>query len=364
MFLISLMFLIIFYRKSILSALIGFGFAYSVLAFESHILLLLNTKFISKLNLTISPDIQTVLFIYIPIFIIYLIVYYYRKKTFNFLIFLKSLKNIIMLILAIDYFILFFDTLRMEQMFGNMAFALRSFLYIAAAAAFVIVAIYFAKINNDNKEVEMLNAALNDKINELKKIKHDYGSEISSLYGLYQLGRMDKVGDLLKGIIEKNQSLNTSVEVDIKASPIVASILGGAVQKGVNVIVYDTCDYDSLVITQNDLLKVLSNIVNNSVEAAAYVENPMIKYKSYNSFSSAIITITNNGPEIPKEIRKKIFTTGFSTKENSKNERGYGLGIVKDIIKKVDGEISVESNKDETKFKIEIPFKVLKHRIT
>lgn len=358
--LVTWMFLVIFFRKSILDALLGFGFSYSLISIEAQVLLLLNSKFISKLNLKLSPDIQMVLFIYVPVFIIYLIVYYYRKKIFNFLIFLKSLKNVILLVLAIDYSVLIFNTLNMELLFGTMTLAFKSVFYSLSVVAFAIVAIYFARISNDNKEVEMLNAALNDKINELKKVKHDYGSEISSLYGLYQLGRVGEIGELLKSIVEKNQSLNTSIEVNIKASPIVTSIFGGAAEKGVNVICFDTCDYDRLDITLNDILKLLSNIVNNSVEAIATIENPIIKFKSYNSYSGAVITITNNGPEIPKEIIKKIFTTGFSTKDNIENDHGYGLGIVKDIIKKTGGTISVESNKDATQFNIEIPFKSFK----
>nr|WP_246582887.1 ATP-binding protein [Clostridium mobile] len=203
----------------------------------------------------------------------------------------------------------------------------------------------------------MLNSALNEKITELKKLKHDYGSEISSLYGLYQLGKIDRIGELLKNIVERYQSLNTTINISVQATPIVASILHSAVAANIDVIVFDSADYENLNITDGELIKVLSNIVNNSRDALKDVKNPIIKFKSYNGYDGVIINIINNGPEIPKEIRNKIFESGFSTKENSSGDRGYGLNIVSNIISQCNGKISVESNNQWTQFKIEIPYK-------
>jgi signal transduction histidine kinase len=85
------------------------------------------------------------------------------------------------------------------------------------------------------------------------------------------------------------------------------------------------------------------------------VEKPMIKYKSYNSSTGIIIAISNNGPEIPQEIKDKIFEAGFSTKNNSSGDRGFGLSIVKDIMNRCTGCISITSNKNFTQFTFEIP---------
>ena len=237
-----------------------------------------------------------------------------------------------------------------------MGLVFKSVLYSTAFIAFVMAVVYFAKINDKSKEVEMLNAALNEKIVELKKVKHDYGSEISGLYGLYQLGKMDRIGEMLKAIVQRNQALNTAVSVNIEGNPIVASVLHSATSIGIDVIVFDNGSYEDLAITDNELLKLISNIVKNSIDVLSNVKNPIIKYKSYNSYNGIIITITNNGPEIPEDIKNKIFESGFSTKKNESSDRGYGLSIVNDIIRKCNGEISVESDKEWTQFKLEIPY--------
>ena len=71
----------------------------------------------------------------------------------------------------------------------------------------------------------------------------------------------------------------------------------------------------SIIADKNKLTSALVNIVKNAIEANA----TEVKI-SYNNNS---ITIENNGDKIPEEIQEKIFSDGFTTKEN-----GSGLGLL------------------------------------
>ncbi|MEW9094337.1 MAG: ATP-binding protein [Clostridiaceae bacterium] len=353
----ALLFIILFYKKSILDAFLGFGSSYSIVVIASYFIFAFYQNLIVKLNLNISIELQTLIFIYIPTWLVYILVYKFRKYFFNAIMGLKSLRPSLIFVLLLNYTLILTDTLRIHWQIEDIGDIFKYSLYLISLMAFIFAIIYFAKVNDKLQEVEMLNYALNDKITELKKLKHDYGSEISSLYGLYQLGKIDRIGELLKNIVERYQSLNTTINVSVQATPIVASVLHSAVSANIDVIVFDSADYENLNLTDSDLIKVLSNIINNSRDALKDVKNPIIKFKSYNGYDGVIINIINNGPEIPKEIRNKIFESGFSTKENSSGDRGYGLNIVSSIISQCNGKISVESNNQWTQFKIEIPYK-------
>ncbi|GLC30075.1 sensor histidine kinase [Clostridium omnivorum] len=357
MMFVVLLLTIIFYRKHIVDGFLGFGLAYTIIVLVSYFLTTVYQNAIAKLSLPISDDLKLIFAIYIPGWILYFLVYKFRKYIFNTAISLKGLKHSLVYILLLDYALLFLDTLHMEWITESMGVMFKASLYLAAFIGFVFATVYYAKINDKSKEVELLNEALNEKITELKKIKHDYGSEISSLYGLYQMGKMDRIGALLKGIVERYQGVNPAINLSVQATPLVASVLNYAVNEGVNVIVFDGGDYDNLTITENELLKLLSNIVRNSVDVLKTHMNPTIKFKSYSIYEGVIISISNNGPEIPKEIKQKIFEAGFSTKDNKSGDRGFGLSIVADIMKKCNGHISIDSDKEWTEFKIEIPYK-------
>lgn len=360
-FLIVVLFLLIiilFFRKSdLVDSFAGFGLSYSIISLSLYFLSMFYQSFLVNLNFNIPTEIQILLFIYIPEWIIFIFIYKIRNYLFNAIIYLKSLNNSLVIFILTDFALIFLDTLHMEWTTESMGIFFKSILYFGALVTFVFTAIYFTKIKEKSAEVDMLNVALNNKIIELRKIKHDYGSEISSIYGLYQLGKMDRLGELLKSIVERYQTPNTAININIKANPIVASILNSAVCAGINVIVLDRGDYKNLSITNNDLLKLISNIIKNSIDALRGIENPIIKFRSYSNHDGIIITIVNNGPEIPKNIKDKLFEAGFSTKIGTPGDRGYGLSIVNDIIDNCSGKVSIESNKEYTQFKLEIPYK-------
>ena len=71
----------------------------------------------------------------------------------------------------------------------------------------------------------------------------------------------------------------------------------------------------SIIADKNKLTSALVNIVKNAIEANA----TEVKI----SYDNNSITIENNGDKIPEEIQEKIFSDGFTTKEN-----GSGLGLL------------------------------------
>ena len=68
-----------------------------------------------------------------------------------------------------------------------------------------------------------------------------------------------------------------------------------------------------------------------------------------------VVMIRDTGPGITKDHQRKIFDPFFTTKGPDEGE-GLGLFIVQQIVKKYDGEITVESEHDVgTVFSIRFP---------
>lgn len=352
-----ILFPVLFYRRAVIDAFLGFGIFYTPTLIVMYFLHTAYINYIVNLNLLIAQEIQMLIFMYMPYWTVLTIMFVFKRHIYNAVIYLKTLKRALTFILIYDYIVILFDVLRVNVEFDKLDQLFKFSLYLIIFMSFIFIVFYFSQISDKAKEVEMLNSSLNDKIDELKKLKHDYGSEISSLHALSRLGKYDRLQEVLDGIVGRYQTTSTSVIAEIDADPIIFSVLHEAVARGVNVITFDSVDYEELDISDDELVKLVSNIVRNSLDALKDTERPIIKYKSYSGYNGAIITIDNNGPEIPKEIRKKIFEKGFSTKGNNDGDRGFGLSIVNDIIKKCKGEISIESNSQWTQFKVEIPYK-------
>jgi nitrogen fixation/metabolism regulation signal transduction histidine kinase len=88
--------------------------------------------------------------------------------------------------------------------------------------------------------------------------------------------------------------------------------------------------------------RVLYNLVENAFQAAAELgRQPRVEIRARRLPHSGVglITVTDNGPGIPDELRDRIFDPYFTTKNVG---TGLGLAIVKKIILEHSGSIDVE----------------------
>jgi signal transduction histidine kinase len=110
----------------------------------------------------------------------------------------------------------------------------------------------------------------------------------------------------------------------------------------------------NLMVTADEKLlsQVITNLLKNAFEALILgsVENPKITLKTEQLENSTQVNISNNGPEIPPEIREQIFTPFFTTKETGS---GIGLSLSKQIMLKMNGDVLLNSRKgNQTTFSI------------
>ena len=80
-----------------------------------------------------------------------------------------------------------------------------------------------------------------------------------------------------------------------------------------------------------------------NIEAASKASNE--NKKSYT------LSIENNGPMIPENMKPRIFEKFFTTKGN-RSGSGLGLSIVKNVLEEHDAKIDVFSNATKTRFKV------------
>ena len=112
-----------------------------------------------------------------------------------------------------------------------------------------------------------------------------------------------------------------------------------------------------------DIGRVLLNLINNAsfavsskLEAGSVDYKPEVIVSTKRNDKSIMISVKDNGPGIPTEIKDKIFQPFFTTKPTGQGT-GLGLSLSYDIVKAHGGEIKVESERNNgSEFKIFIPF--------
>lgn len=111
----------------------------------------------------------------------------------------------------------------------------------------------------------------------------------------------------------------------------------------------------------DDFTRVLINMVDNALfalkeKSTQGLENykPLLIVETKMIKDRVVITISDNGVGIPKEILAQIYDPFFTTK--GQKGTGLGLSLSRDIIKKHEGSIAVNSiNGEKTEFSIDLP---------
>ena len=340
----------IIFKEDPLDAMIGFSIVYLLMGI---IMILSSNIYLGYVVSRISEkylEIGMLIFIYFPQYILFTIILCNMNFINSMYKVSKSVSIISLIIVTVLIdFIVSFNGLAYDM--DNPLF--KEFLFIFLGFFMIGITIYFSNIEKKSNQVLIANSFLEKKNEELKKIKHDYGSQISYLYGLHLMKKYDKLGDALKNIINDNSAISSEVDVINKANSNIADIVYGIEHKGINIIINDEINFDDVNISEIDYQRVISNILRNAVTALD--GKGIIEVTTYYAIRSVIVKIKNNGPKIDESIIDKIFDTGFTTKENQNKENGFGLSITKEIIERNNGSISVKSNDSFTEFKIKFP---------
>lgn len=109
------------------------------------------------------------------------------------------------------------------------------------------------------------------------------------------------------------------------------------------------------VVANEDMLKqVWFNIIDNAIKFS--YKGGLLKIDVEETLGEHVISISNEGPEIPKEDCEKIFQKFYQTKYTTKKEgNGIGLSIVKHIVELHNGKVSAKSENGVTTFTVALP---------
>ncbi|MCB2292240.1 sensor histidine kinase [Clostridium algoriphilum] len=177
----------------------------------------------------------------------------------------------------------------------------------------------------------------------LRSQNHEFLNKLHTISGLIELEEYDEAIKYISHISKLRGKVSDILSKRIKNAHIAGLLLAKynkATEAKISVD-FDTNSYLDKIpenITVDEICSVLGNLIENSIEELVKFENGKIYIRLNSNNESLRIKIQDNGPGIKDNIREKIFTRGFTTKQGN---RGFGLNIVKQIIDYADGDISI-----------------------
>ncbi|MCX7711015.1 MAG: ATP-binding protein, partial [Clostridia bacterium] len=365
-------------KSNVFASLVSYGIIYIFDAITQLIVLLI-LMFSFKIDLSAingNPAMKLLALVITRVFqIILLFVAFKVKKTrihiFKFSFFTKENTIVSFLILQTSMICVLFVAINTQN--DGLAFqALVLILFFAV----VSLGIFDLKERLRISEIEKKFTAQKEYVINMETIvkmvrreKHDYNNHLATLIAMC----MQRKPDTLDRVIAYSKQLIdlpsvSSYKFFNSGNTYVDGLLavknGTAVDHGIHLDVDFEESLDKAAIDAIDLTNIIGNIVDNAIETHIYFptgsDNKVVSISTFmdEENDSFNISIANNGSPIPEKDLKQIFVESYSTKDKITNkERGFGLYIVKQLLKKYQGTIHVKSDEHETEFLIKLPVK-------
>jgi signal transduction histidine kinase len=109
----------------------------------------------------------------------------------------------------------------------------------------------------------------------------------------------------------------------------------------------------SLLLDPDRFQRVLQNLVTNAREALAHQEQARITVAVRVKDNRCLLTVRDNGPGIPREIRETLFEPFVS--HGKSGGTGLGLAIARSVVEAHQGLISYRTSRTGTVFTIQLP---------
>lgn len=244
------------------------------------------------------------------------------------------------------------------------SFIISGLLVILLLMIFVIIQKWYNRelMNQIGETEETYHVEIHSLVQSVRSLRHDFANHIQVLNGLLKLGKQQEALDYSNLMREEAKVI---YQLPSNAKNPALSVLSQtkslkAQNHNIDIRFHlSNSPFDS--IQSIDLVKILSNLIDNAIDATSELPHDQRKIDVYCGDNNVeyVLHVTNTGPVIPAEEKDKIFIPGYSTKsKNAERQiRGQGLYIVKKIVGKYHGEIRVESIDGRTSFEIKLPLK-------
>ena len=190
---------------------------------------------------------------------------------------------------------------------------------------------------NRVKNETMLYHAITENMEKQSRRIHEFNNRMTAIKSMLDQGK-----------IEELQKYVDSIEAKIKEYPqifntknaIVDAIMTAKYEEMVNneiLFVHKFSELAEVKIADDDLVILLSNLLNNAIEACMKAEKRIIKMKFVVDENHVVLSVTNTFGDKPSEMNGELVTS----KDDELGNHGIGLKNVKEIVEKYDGGCTV-----------------------
>ena len=215
---------------------------------------------------------------------------------------------------------------------------------------FAIVGLFIQSIKKQKNIVESeavlarvkneiaLYRSISDNLEKQKRKSHEYNNHMAVIKGMLEQGQIDELQKYVSVIVEKEKKLPAEINT---YHTIINAILNTKYdeikQKDITLIM-KVNDLSGITMSDEDIVVLLSNLLNNAIEACEKSKEKMIKLKFVIEDEQIILSVKNSIAELPKSVDGQLVTS----KVDKEDSHGIGMKNIAEVIEKYSGRYVID----------------------
>lgn len=215
---------------------------------------------------------------------------------------------------------------------------------------FAIVGLFIQSIKKQKNIVESeavlarvkneisLYRSISDNLEKQKRKSHEYNNHMAAIKGMLEQGQIDELQKYVSVIVEKEKKLPAEINT---YHTIINAILNTKYdeikQKDITLIM-KVNDLSGITMSDEDIVVLLSNLLNNAIEACEKSKEKMLKLKFVIEDEQIILSVKNSIAELPTSVDGQLVTS----KVDKEDCHGIGMKNIVDVIEKYSGRYVID----------------------
>lgn len=272
---------------------------------------------------------------------------------------IKDEKGDVISYLGIDISVSTINVIKGQVLKNNVSlFIFNGVFIIVVIASFLIMQRWYQKEVGSTEDTYQ--AEIKTLITSVSSLRHDFINHIQVVHGLLQIGESGQAQEYLASLNKEVQSIEIiKLGIDPPGLLILLQTKKLAAQNHSIDMDISISGTTFSAVKMIDLIKILSNLIDNAIDASNELPEEKRRIEIYCEADKEqyLFKIVNTGPAIKEDA--SVFNKGFTTKKAEEGRvRGQGLFIVKEIVEKYEGNVSIYPTGElETTAIVEIPIK-------
>ena len=215
---------------------------------------------------------------------------------------------------------------------------------------FAIVGLFIQSVNKQKSIVEneailarvkneiSLYHSISDNLERQKRKSHEYNNHLAAIKGMLEQGQIDELQEYVSVIVDKEKKLTTEINTyHVIINAILNTKYEETRQKDITFIM-KVNDLSGITISDEDIVVLLSNLLNNAIEACEKSKEKMLKLKFVIEDDQIILSVKNSIADLPVSVDGEL----ISSKEDKEDNHGIGMKNIIGVIEKYSGRYVID----------------------